>query len=95
MHESAAACPHCGLQTDAAKKLDGYASYRDVPWYRKNWCAILCAFLFPIGLILMLITGAIYYERDGQLRKYTMLAKIFLFIWFAVAVLILGSMGSA
>lgn len=58
-----------------------YTSYAEVPWYRKNWLAITCAFLFFPALLVMLISGPIYYERGGELRTYTTGAKVFLFIW--------------
>ena len=64
IHESAPTCPHCGApQIGAANKLDGYSSYSEVPFYRKNWFAILCAFVLAPALLLVLLTGGVYYEK--------------------------------
>lgn len=95
IHELAPACPHCGIQTGVAEKLDGYASYADVPWYRKNWFAILCALLFVPGLLVALLSGGVYYERKGQLRKYSTAAKVFLVVWCVVWILAVFGGGDA
>ncbi|MBW4049325.1 MAG: hypothetical protein HIU89_15815 [Proteobacteria bacterium] len=86
IHESAVTCPACG----AAQKGNAgtglkYQSYTQVPWYRKNWFAILCFFIFMPGLFLILLTGTVYYERNGQLQKYSITAKIFLLLYSLLA----------
>jgi hypothetical protein len=52
-----------------------------VPWYRRNWFAILSAFTcVPIAGIIA-ATGPIYYVRRGELRKYSPLAQAFIIVW--------------
>lgn len=87
IHESAPTCPHCGAPqiTATPKQLQtSFSSYDQVPWYRKNWFAILCFLFFPPGLLITLFTGDVYYERKGQLKTYSKGAKIFLIIWTAL-----------
>ena len=86
-------CKHCGSMLSAAPGAVGAGatsaptatvspmSYAQVPWYRRNWLAILCAFLFQPGLLAMVATGNIYYQRGGQLRSYSKLARGFVFCW--------------
>ena len=84
IHESAVACPQCGAQQggQAAVVAGGkYATYAQVPAYRRNWFAILLALLFTPALLVILLTGDVYYERGGQLRTYGTGAKVFLIIW--------------
>lgn len=47
-----------------------YTSYNQVPFYRKNWYAILTFFLFTPLFLLSVFTGPIYYQRGGALRHY-------------------------
>ena len=86
IHETAISCPHCGAQQGVASKgkFGRPKTYDAVPWYRKNWFAIICFFFFVPGLLLALITGPIYYERGGQLKTYSVAAKVFLIIWSLV-----------
>ncbi|EKD97937.1 MAG: hypothetical protein ACD_23C00666G0003 [uncultured bacterium] len=78
IHESAPTCPHCeapqGNPLKQGKTL--FASYDQVPWYRKNWFAVVCMLIFTPGLLLILSTGDIYYESEGQLKTYSKGAKI-------------------
>ena len=86
IHEDAQACPKCGAPQQPINKIGNtqtYTSYNQVPWYRKNWYAIVCAFLFFPGL-LVLLTGEIYYVRKEELKTYSKGAKFFLlFMVFA------------
>lgn len=84
IHESAPTCPHCGVpqgNPSNPEKKTSFSSYDQVPWYRKNWFAIVCFLIFPLGLLITLLTGDVYYESKGQLKTYTKGAKIFLIIW--------------
>ena len=87
IHESAPACPQCGAPQNVAqaaapaKEKVAYTSYDQVPWYRKNWFAIVCAFFFMPGLWFALFSGDIYYESKGQLKTYSKGAKIAILIW--------------
>jgi uncharacterized membrane protein YvbJ len=83
IHESAPTCPHCGAPQGIASNQgkESFSSYDQVPWHRKNWFAIICFFIFPPGLLVVLLTGNVYYERKGQLKTYSKVAKIFLIIW--------------
>lgn len=100
IHASAPACPACGapqavpatkgsVQQGAAVKQGKivYASYDQVPWYRKNWFAIACALLFSPALMVLLLTGDIYYLQKGQLKTYSKGVKIFFVAWFALVLL--------
>ncbi|MDF7826626.1 zinc ribbon domain-containing protein [Pontiellaceae bacterium B12227] len=84
IHETAPTCPHCGAPANPQPQAQGknnYTSYDQVPWYRKNWFAILCFFIFTPGLLITLLTGDVYYVRKGELKTYSMGGKIFLIIW--------------
>ncbi|MDR0576995.1 MAG: zinc ribbon domain-containing protein [Candidatus Accumulibacter sp.] len=108
--EAASFCPGCGAPQGAAqqsantvqdsaptavKSKARYATYAEVPWYRRNWFAILCALIFSPGLLFILFTGTVYYERKGELRSYGLGAKIFLIVWCLawLAWAIMGSFG--
>lgn len=55
-----------------------YTTYKEVPWYRKNWFIILSWFVFaPVSLLIMW-TGHAYYTRKNELRTYSTGAKLFL-----------------
>ena len=58
-----------------------YTTYEMVPWHRKNWFAIVLAFVFAPALLAVLLTGDVYYIRKSELKKYTKPAKITLIIW--------------
>jgi len=90
IHQSAASCPQCGASQQRNSSNLKYKSYKDVPLYRRNWFAILMAFTFVPVLLLILITGGVYYERNG-LKKYSILAKIFLIAWSGLGTLIITS----
>jgi len=82
IHESAPTCPHCGAPQGkpSCKGELPFASYDQVPWYRKNWFAFISFFAFPPALLIALLTGGIYYEKKGQLKRYSIAAKIFFII---------------
>ena len=52
-----------------------------MPWYRKNWFAIVCFLLYTNKQQNKLFTDDVYYESKGQLKTYSTGAKIFLIIW--------------
>jgi hypothetical protein len=58
-----------------------YTDYSQVPWFRKNWFAILCFFIFTPALFLVLVTGDVYYKKKGQLTTYGKVAKNFSLVW--------------
>lgn len=98
IQNSAVKCKHCGsmLNDDnsvsssgAVAKAGVYTDYSQVPWYRKNWFAILCAFILTPVIFLILITGDVYYVRGGCIKKYGKGAKIFLIIWCILSILYL------
>lgn len=70
------------LDVVTEEKMEGTVmSYSDVPKYRRNWFAILTFFVFPPGLLYLVLSGDVYYERKGELKKYSKGAKIFLGMW--------------
>lgn len=52
-----------------------------MPWYRKNWFAILSCLCCAPAMIVTAATGPIYYERNGELRTYSNFTR-----WFLVVV---------
>ena len=98
--EGAIKCKHCGSMLTEHNNTSApvasvnygssdfaYSSYSQVPWFRQNWFAILCAFILTPALFFILVTGDVYYERKGELKKYGKGAKICLIIWSCLAVL--------
>ena len=67
-------------------KILPFVSYDQVPWYRKNWFAITCWFVCPWIVLVLAFCGGIYYQKDGQLRMYSMVAKVVLAVWCALQV---------
>lgn len=55
---------------------DGFTSYDQVPWYRKNWFFILSFLIFSPVAIALLLTGDIYYEKKGKLQTFSKANKI-------------------
>jgi len=96
IQDGAIKCKHCGsmLSNDGSSttesKVSGssgkYTSYSQVPWYRKNWFAILCACILMPVLFFILITGNVYYESKGQLKTYGKVVKVILIIWSALSI---------
>lgn len=78
---------------DSSQNKDGYTSYDQVPWYRKNWFAILCFCLFPLILLIMMLTGDVYYEKDGQLCVYSRNARYVVFLWLVVSYALNAGLG--
>lgn len=84
IHDSALTCPHCGAPQKTAGAGNKYSSYQQVPWYRKNWFAILSfLFFFPVTVGL-LATGDVYYQRNGELKTYSTGVKVFFFVLCAL-----------
>ncbi len=85
IHKSAATCPSCGASQSISTvsgnvKAVCYASYDQVPWYRKEWFTWLCFFVFTPALAVLLLTGESYYTRKGQLKTVSKGLKIFFII---------------
>jgi hypothetical protein len=76
-----AAAPAAAASSPAAGGTQEYTSYDQVPWFRKNWFAILTALLFPLATLGVVATGDVFYVSKGELRKYTKAAKIFIGLW--------------
>src|ERR1035437_8989614 len=72
------------------KTID-YTSYDMVPWHHKNWFAIVTALIFAPALLVILLTGDVYYTKKSELKKYSKGAKIALIIWSILATLQLVS----
>lgn len=97
IQEGAMKCKHCGsmltsvgagsASSPTASSKPIYTDYSQVPWFRKNWFAILCVFILIPALFFILVTGDIFYEKKGQLKKYGKGAKIFLMIWSGLSIL--------
>ncbi|WP_144424088.1 hypothetical protein [Herbaspirillum hiltneri] len=89
VHESAPTCPQCGaarmVNTTAAVS---YASYDQVPWYRKRWFAFVCVFVFMPLFLLIAFTGNVYFQKDDELKTIPPNAKFIVLGIFIVMVLI-------
>jgi hypothetical protein len=70
-----------------------YENYAAVPWYRKNWFALTCFLAAPVLfltwpiLALVLLTGDVFFERDGKLKKYSRAGKVVLYILMGIGFL--------
>lgn len=58
-----------------------YTTYADVPWFRKNWYAILTGLFFSPALLPTLVSGDVFYVKKEELRTYSTLARIVLILW--------------
>ena len=49
-----------------------YSSYKDVPYYRKQWFFWLMYFIpvFQLVAIGLLLFGDIYYQKKGELKSF-------------------------
>src|SRR5205823_1348176 len=67
-----------------------YATYDDVPYYRKQWFFWLWWFLFAPVAIGILLTGDVYYGNKGQVRNFGLanriVAGVIAVIWFLAGV---------
>jgi hypothetical protein len=54
----------------------GYERYDDVPLYRKQWFFWLTWLLLPPVAMAVLITGDVYYEKDGAVKRFGMANRI-------------------
>lgn len=88
IHDSAVKCKHCGSMLSASGGSPPYSTYDQVPWYRRNWFAILCFLVFMPALFLVVLTGNVFYKRGGQIRRYSVPARIFLILYSGLATLI-------
>ena len=63
-------CKHCQADLGGASQrrpsdatnADKFQAYDDVPWYRKNWFAIVCGLFFTPALLPVVLTGNVYYQ---------------------------------
>lgn len=49
-----------------------YSSYKDVPYYRKQWFFWLLYFIPFLGLVAigLLLFGDIYYQKKGEVKSF-------------------------
>lgn len=78
IHASAQTCPLCGAPQAPAKggERAAISSYDQVPWFRKNWFAIVSWLIFSPAFIVVALTGDIYYQKKGELKTYGKMTKI-------------------
>ena len=73
-----------------ATKAIPYATYDEVPYYRKQGFFWLWWFLFAPIAIGILLTGDVYYRKRGQVRSFGLanriVAGVIAVLWFLVAV---------
>jgi len=53
-----------------------YASYADVPYYRRQWFFWLMWFVFSPIAIGILLSGDVYYRRKGQVRNFGLANRV-------------------
>jgi hypothetical protein len=63
-------------RTEGEEMSDSYASYQDVPWFRKSWFILVGFLIFAPSTLYSLFTGDIYYQKKGQLVTYSKGVKI-------------------
>ena len=86
-------CSKCGtpqnLQQGATPQGQpvSYASYQDVPVFRKRWFAVLCCLFFSPALLFILYTGDIYLEKEGKVTPIPKYAKIILIVVGVISIL--------
>lgn len=87
IHESAQTCPSCGApqHVSGGTKAMAVTSWDQVPWYRKNWGAILLYFVFAPAFIVIALTGEIYFRKNGELNTMKSWAKIVLTVLWLLA----------
>lgn len=79
IHQAVLACPSCGApqgETKSHTKNIVYASYDQVPWFRKSWFIVVGFLVFAPATLYSLFSGDIYYEKKGQLVTYAKVVKI-------------------
>lgn len=79
IHQTALACPSCGAPQGTTKSGTNnvvYASYDQVPWFRKSWFILVGFLVFAPVTLYSLFTGDIYYQKNGQLVTYSKGVKI-------------------
>jgi|GEM_PF-401830 len=90
INDEAIKCKHCGSMLDGsgtiatpttAPIVGKYNNYSQVPFYRKSWVAALLFLLLAPVAILILITGDVYYQKNGKLKTISKLVR-----WGAVLV---------
>lgn len=73
---------------EAQPMKEVYSTYNDVPWYRKNWFAIILGLFFSPPLLFIVLTGDIYYTKKDELKTYSKTAKVFLIIWALLGIFV-------
>jgi RsiW-degrading membrane proteinase PrsW (M82 family) len=53
-----------------------YASYDQVPTFRKQWVFWLLWVAFAPAAVVLLLTGDIYYVKKGEVRKFGMANRV-------------------
>jgi hypothetical protein len=72
---SACGGPDSSPTNDASAQITIYASYADVPWFRKRWFAVVSILFFSPAVVFVFSTGEMYYEKNGQVRPLPSSAK--------------------
>jgi hypothetical protein len=89
VHESASSCPQCGaVRTAPTGETAAYASYGQVPWYRKRWFAIVSVLVFSPIFLIIAFTGNVYFEKNGQLQTIPKNSKFIVLGIFILMVLL-------
>lgn len=84
--ESASHYSNCGSLPEwvpDASEGDQFTSYAEVPWYRKNWFALVSLLSIVPAMLFVVTTGDVYYEKNGEVRRYAPIAKFIIFAWCA------------
>lgn len=65
-----------------------YDSYDQVPWFRKQWFAVVGCFVFMPAIVVMAFAGGFYYSKDGKAKAFPEWVKFALLGWL---LLVIGS----
>lgn len=63
-----------------------YDSYDQVPWFRKQWFAVVSCFVFLPAIVVMAFAGGFYYSKDGKAKAFPEWVKFALLGWLLLVV---------
>ena len=51
--------------------LDRNIDYDEIPWYRKRWFLLVCLLVFAPGVIIVALTGEIYFKKSDVVYRFS------------------------
>ncbi|RBA22907.1 hypothetical protein [Herminiimonas fonticola] len=65
-----------------------YASYDQIPWFRKRWFAIISILVFIPAFLVIAFTGDVYFERKGEIKTIPGYSKFLVLGFFVLAIIL-------